>query len=133
MKAEDVEIRRARVNTILYDAIFEPVHQRNLVNNLINNNVKEIAIYGAGKVGKALGAILMEHRFKVAYYVDKFSDESDIEGIPLLHSRIDYLKDVDALIITPCHEKYFIIYEIEDFYSDKCIFLSLDQLLEVQI
>ena len=133
MKKADKERQRVNVNSMLYKAISQTAYIKNLERNLKANNVKEIAIYGAGKVGRELGVLLKEKNFVLSYYVDKFSGESNMNGVPIFHVRTDYLQDVDCLIVTPCYEKYFILKEIENYYSDKCKIIFLDELLEVQI
>ena len=133
MKKEDIQERRNRVNHLLFETLSSEIGKHRLINYLQSRDYKYVAIYGAGMVGRLLSNVLTDAGFQVEYYVDKFCEEKAVDGIPVLHFRMDYLEDVQALIITPCHEKDFIQYEMEDYYSDSCSFLNLDEMLEVTI
>ena len=46
--------------------------------------------------------------------------------IPIFQIRFDFLPEVDAVIIMPCHEKDFIKFEIGNYFTDACQLIGID-------
>lgn len=98
-------------------------------NYLKHHHIKTIAVYGAGAVGKELIKQL-NPSIPVDYIIDKFEGGKKLGEIPILQLRFDFLPEVDAVIITPCHELEFIQFQLCNYYSNNCKFLALDALLD---
>lgn len=91
----------------------------------IDNNIKTIAIYGFGEIGKRFYEDIKKSSINVQYVVDQSADTIKDE-IPLL-KKTDVLEKVDALIVTATY--YFD--EIEGEMSQKIDFpvISLEEII----
>ena len=76
-------------------------------------NYKEIAIYGAGDLGRLLYDEIKTSDIEVKYFVDRNGEGlQELNGIPIVTiSQIPEMKDVDAIVVTPianydaiCHD-----------------------------
>lgn len=92
------------------------------------NAIETIAIYGGGKVGKEFCQVCQKSHIEPEYFIDKFVG-GEIEGIPVYQFRFDFLPEVDAVIIVPCHEKEFIKFEIGNYFTDACRLIGIDDCL----
>lgn len=91
------------------------------------NAITTAAIYGgAGQVGKEFVGVCKQSHIKISYAIDKFVS-GDMDGIPVYQFRNDFLPEVDAVIIVPCHEKEFIKFEIRNYFTDACQLIGLDE------
>lgn len=122
------EANRQRANQELTAKLQENKEKR-WEEYLARRGIQTLAIYGAGAVGKELADQLKQRGCCVHYFVDKFNMEYEIAGIPVLQFRRDYLPEVDAVIITPCHEYNFIVYQLQNYYGRSVKLLVLDHLL----
>ena len=130
-KKKDVckrEENRKRVNTLLLQELKEHPG-RNFGKYFAEKGIQTIAVYGAGMVGEEVTRQLQKF-IEVKYLIDKFDGRGKIGEIPILQFRFDFLPEVDAVIITPCHEVDFIMFQLRNYYTDDCQFLALDVLLE---
>ncbi len=125
VKAEE---RRQQVNQKLLAGLHKN-KEKHWEQHLSEMGIQTLAVYGAGAVGKELMKQLKRSGCQVQYFVDKFNMESEIEGALVLQFRRDYLPEVDAVIITPCHEFDFIVFQLQNYYGRSVKLLALDQLL----
>lgn len=123
-----VEERRQQVNQKLLAGLHKN-KEKHWEQHLSEMGIQTLAVYGAGAVGKELMKQLKRSGCQVQYFVDKFNMESEIEGALVLQFRRDYLPEVDAVIITPCHEFDFIVFQLQNYYGRSVKLLALDQLL----
>ncbi len=126
--SDKVEADRQRINKELSEKLQEN-KEKCWEQYFAERGMQTLAVYGAGAVGKELAGQLKRRGCCVQYFVDKFNMESEIAGIPVLQFRRDYLQEVDAVIITPCHEYDFIVYQLQNYYGRSVKLLSLDKLL----
>lgn len=131
-KAREREEHRAQVNKCLLEKLnVETNLQEKFLNYFSNEKIGTVAIYGAGAVGEKLCEHLKKcTNIELKYIIDKFDGRDNIAGIKLLQLRFDFLPEVDAVIITPCHEKEFILFELGNYYTDSCRMIMLDDLLK---
>ncbi len=122
------EENRKYVNSQLLKNLKEH-SDRNFKKYFEQNQIKTVAVYGAGAVGKELVAQLIIS-VQVEYVIDKYESQKKIDEIPILQLTFDFLPEVDAVIITPCHELELIQFQLCNYYSNNCRFLALDTLLE---
>lgn len=127
--SEKVEQNRQRVNGELLVQLQE-CKGKHWDRYLSSIGVRTSAVYGAGAVGRELMRQLKLDGCRVQYFVDKFHMESEAEGMPVLQFRRDYLPEVDAVIITPCHEFDFIVYQLQNYYGRAVKLLALDKMIK---
>ena len=125
---DKIEANRQQVNAMLQQQLTQEPH-RNFSRYFEENGIHTVAVYGAGAVGRELVRQL-KNTVGVEYLIDKFACEDSVEGVPVLSQVLHFLPEVDAVIITPCHELDFIVYEIRNFYTDDCRLIGLNELLE---
>lgn len=92
------------------------------------NSINTMAIYGGGQVGREFSLICKKSNMIPEYIIDKFVS-GEIDGIPIYQFRNEFLPEVDAIIIVPCHEKEFIKFEIMNYFTDLCRLIGIDDLL----
>lgn len=92
----------------------------------VDNNIKDIAIYGMGNVGMYLYEELKNSLVNVKYCIDKGSDMLSWENISIKKPE-DGLPLVDAIVVTACFDYEAIKKELEQ-YVDFTI-LPLDEIL----
>lgn len=85
-----------------------------IADNLLNQDISKIAIYGAGKHGKMLYNELKSTEVKVTYWIDQNNRDETIEGCPVMGLDSE-LPQVDAVIVTPYRE----FQSIEDLLKEK--------------
>ena len=91
------------------------------------NAIITVAIYGGGgQLGREFVEVCKQSHIKVSYAIDKFVS-GEIDGIPIYQFRNEFLPEVDAVIIVPCHEKEFIKFEIRNYFTDACRLIGLDE------
>lgn len=73
-----------------------------LVSFFTRLNIKKIALYGNGKIGKCFANAIKDSPIEICYYIDKNANYM-IEEIPVL-SLDDKLPKVDAIIVTLVNE-----------------------------
>lgn len=66
-------------------------------------NIKEIAVYGYGKIGRHLVAQLSDSNIHINYVIDKRKDSMIADNIPC-YQLSDHLPAVDAIVVTPICE-----------------------------
>lgn len=66
-------------------------------------NIKEIAIYGYGNIGRHLAAQLSDSDIHIKYLIDKRKDSIITDGIPC-YQMSGHMPGVDAIVITPICE-----------------------------
>lgn len=66
-------------------------------------NIKEIAIYGYGNIGRHLVAHLSNSDINIKYVIDKRKNSIITDSIPC-YQLSDNIPDVDAIVITPICE-----------------------------
>lgn len=93
------------------------------------NSIESFAIYGGGLVGKEFNRVCQKCHIRPEYFIDKFIS-GKIEGIPIYQYRVDFLPEVDAVIIVPCHEKEFIKFEISNYFTDTCRLIGIDDCIK---
>ena len=71
-----------------------------IVNKLKTNEIRQVAIYGNGKLGKWLTNMIEGSDIQIKYFIDK--KYSDNKGMYI--SSVDSIEDVDAIIVTPFDE-----------------------------
>jgi predicted dinucleotide-utilizing enzyme len=62
-------------------------------------NVKNVAVYGNGYIGKILCGLLENERFKISYIIDRNSKDSKYS----IFSTEDNLPETDLVIISVIH------------------------------
>jgi hypothetical protein len=98
---------------------------------LLSHGIHTAAIYGAGAVGQKLAGKLQGiNGTRVEYFIDKFAEEKSMQGIPVLRTCRDFLPEVQGVLITPCHEKAFVIFEIGSYFTEQCKLIGLDEILQ---
>lgn len=93
------------------------------------NSIETFAIYGGGQVGKEFSRVCQKCHIQPEYFIDKFIS-GEMEGIPIHQFRFDFLPEVDAVIIVPCHEKEFIKFEIGNYFTDECQLIGIDDCIK---
>lgn len=98
--------------------------QESLAEYFCHNEMKNIAIYGFGVVGRLLGSELKDSNIFVRYIIDKNVNSGSIKKI---YTPDEELPDVDAIIVTAV--TYFD--EIEKNMSSKmrCPIVSLEDIM----
>lgn len=89
------------------------------------NAIRTFAIYGGGDAGKEFERVCSKCHLKPEYFIDKFIS-GKIGEIPIFQIRFDFLPEVDAVIIMPCHGKDFIKFEIGNYFTDACQLIGID-------
>jgi uncharacterized protein (DUF4213/DUF364 family) len=69
------------------------------INKIKDMNVKNIAVYGNGYIGKILCDLLENEKFKISYIIDRNSKDSKYS----IFSAEDNLPEVDLVIISVLH------------------------------
>lgn len=98
---------------------------KSLESILIERNIKTVAVYGLGKLGKHVVTQLKGSRVSVAYAIDRAVKGywQDVEVKPLQ----GHIPDVDAIIVTAINDMDSIEKNLKK-YTD-CTILSLEELL----
>lgn len=68
-----------------------------------DRNIKEIAVYGYGDIGRHLVAQLSDSNINIKYVIDKRKDSIITDSIPC-YQLSDNMPAVDAIVITPVCE-----------------------------
>lgn len=100
---------------------------------LINENIKSIAIYGIGRVGKLLFNELRKEEVLIEYTVDQYT--AQIQNICKMYRPEEELPDVDMMIVTSYEyeeiklemqrKKIYNVVSVEDFLDKVLLFCNL--------
>lgn len=94
---------------------------RSLSEFLIQNNYKNIAVYGMGEMGQRLCEELIHSNINIAYAIDKKTNEQ-FPGIPM--KRVEEAETVDLIIVTATYEYETIKKELEKSVTSPIISLN---------
>ncbi|MCI7129061.1 MAG: hypothetical protein MSA09_00565, partial [Lachnospiraceae bacterium] len=94
-------------------------------------DVHTIAIYGAGAVGRKLEEKLRDiETVQVEYFIDKLVEDEEIAGVRVLRMNIDFLPEVDAVLVTVYNEMKLVLSEMPNYYTDYCKIVSIDMIFQ---
>lgn len=97
---EEQELKYAELTRLLAQWVNLKQDKKELKRYFIENNFKQIAVYGVSYVGKCLIHELRNTEIEVAYVIDQRGDAIDLEEqIRLVHPD-DEMEPVDAVIVT---------------------------------
>ncbi|MCX7748465.1 MAG: TIGR04372 family glycosyltransferase [Clostridia bacterium] len=82
----------------------------------IKENIKSVAIYGCGELGKRLFEELRESDIRVICFIDKKIDKNEIFGDTPIQpiNTVASFRNVDAIIITPIYHMDIILEELKE-------------------
>ena len=110
----------------IQDLLWDACDNDTVLNKLDLLGVKNIAIYGYGKLGKHLLKYCDSKEIQVSYIVDG-AKEGAVNGAPIIApSDINKCKDVDAVIVTPIQDWDEIKQHIE---KNGCRAISLEEIV----
>ena len=67
-----------------------------------DNSFNSIAIYGMGRIGEQFYAEMMGSRIELKYGIDINADKIFVDDLKIIKpERIPYMKNVDAIVVTP--------------------------------
>lgn len=98
---------------------------KSLESILVERNIKTIAVYGIGKLGKHVVTQLRGSKVKVVYAIDRAVKGywQDVEVMPLQ----GHIPDVDAIIVTAINDMDAIERKLKKYTN--CAVVSLEELL----
>ena len=114
----------------LREWIFNKQNGKSIEEYFQNNNIKTVAIYGIGTLGKLLYNDIKNYDIKIQYIIDNScADIKKYQGVPIIKLKdIKLCLNVDAIIITPIGNYIEIIQDIEK-YDTKIQKISLQNLI----
>lgn len=92
------------ITQALFDIIMLDNSNIDIRRILTEHKISKVAIYGMGKIGRALLAFLEKRGISIVYCIDR-DRNVNIENYTVYHNPIDIVEDVDIVIVTP--ELYF--------------------------
>ena len=88
----------------IIDLLWDACENGTLIQNLSKENIRNIAIYGYGKLGKHLLKYCKNNNITVSYLIDSVKD-GKIDGIPIIKpENICEQPIVDAIVVTPIQD-----------------------------
>lgn len=91
---------------------YENIKKKNktFINYLKNYNIKKVAIYGVGEIGKFIfnEINLSKETCEVKYFIDRSAKSKDYNGVKILRPAIfqEVVPEVDAIIVAVIKESY---------------------------
>lgn len=92
-----------------------------------DNFIKTIAIYGAGALGERLYEELYGSSVSVAYALDRMADLKNIPGLRIYRPDEFFLRNIDAIVITPVQDYWEIVGLLEE--KTEAVLLSLEDIV----
>lgn len=119
---------------IYYDILIkwldDKISGKRIESILKEKNIRNIAIYGVGRIGELLYSELKNSNINVKYTLDNNLDNNKIDNYEAVNmNNINFNINIDAIIITPIHASDDIKKSLLNIYSDKNIkLISFEEL-----
>lgn len=105
---------RFRVGFNLFDLWLKRYEDgRSIIAFFIDNEIKSVAIYGLGALGKHLLKQLHQEGVEVVYAIDRMAGELKDSGIKVLSSDSESFPGADVIIVTPIQDYWSIVSILE--------------------
>lgn len=112
-KNKDIQINRYKSNFLLL-LKWDTLREKNVTwNYFVENEIQNIAIYGAGGLGKLLCDRSKEMHVNVAYLIDRLSNVDRYQGCSIRRGFVPEWK-VDAIVVTPVWEYDTIVKKLRE-------------------
>lgn len=79
----------------------------------IDNDIKSVAIYGLGALGRHLLTELCKEGIEVVYAIDRMAGEIKDSGIKVISSNSESFPVADVIVVTPVHDYWSIVSILE--------------------
>ncbi|MCD7835991.1 MAG: hypothetical protein LUG83_04990 [Lachnospiraceae bacterium] len=93
-----------------------------------DNFINRIALYGIGVLGERFLDEIKDTKIEVAYAIDHMAEFKSIEHVTLYGTEMNEYPHVDAVIVTPTQDYWFIVSLLEGKVSAPV--LSLEDIVE---
>ncbi|MEZ3435955.1 MAG: hypothetical protein K1W34_15310 [Lachnospiraceae bacterium] len=129
-RALKIEEKRAEKNGVNFKTSCKWIQSyqscKRIGNYLKKKEIKEVAVYGMGELGKCLIKALEDENITVKYVIDRNNYRAF--GTYLCYSPLDALPEVQAIIITPVSDYNNIAKQLEEKINASLI--SLDHMID---